>query len=92
MHLAAWILYILAAVCQLAGVVLLLGFAFQLRRVLLTGALTRIDAGDARGQRSQRDLSDVVSLLAENQAHPWVGSALVVIGIVAGTVGSCLTL
>lgn len=92
MFFAAAFLYALAAVCELAGVALVVDFARRLRRLLLTGALGRIDSGDASGRTSQPDLSDVIELLAKDAAGPWVASVLLVVGILAGAAGSFLTL
>lgn len=92
MHIAAGVLYALAAVCELAGIALVVDFARKLSRLLPTGALGRIDGGDALGRSSQPQLGDVVELLAKDAARPCVASALLAVGIVAGTVGNFLTL
>jgi hypothetical protein len=90
MHIAAGILYALAAAFEIAGVVLVVRLAFKIRRMLRTGALSRIDAGDASGQKSQPDSLDMLALLAEDASSPWIASALLIAGILAGTVGNFL--
>jgi hypothetical protein len=92
MHLAAGILYALSAVFEIAGVALVISLAVKLRRILRTGALSRIDGGDALGRKSQPDSLDVLGLLTEDAARPWVASALLVAGILAGAAGNFLIL
>lgn len=92
MHIAAGFLYALALVCELAGLALVVDLAHKLRVVLRTGALGRIDGGDALGRSSQPQLGDVVELLAKDAASPSVAVALLVIGILAGAAGNFLTL
>jgi len=92
MRIAAGFLYALALVCELAGLALVVDLAHKLRVMLRTGALGRIDGGDALGQSSQLQLGDVVELLAKDAASPWVAAALLVIGILAGAAGNFLTL
>lgn len=99
MHIVAGTLYFLAAACELIGVLLVIDLAVKLRGILRTGVLVRIegggyrgriDGGDASGRSSQPDLADVLGLLAEEAARPWIASAFVVAGILAGTVGNFL--
>ncbi len=92
MHIAAGILYALAATFEVAGVALVVSLALKLRRMLRTDALSRIDGGDASGRKSQPDSLDVLALLTEDAARPWAASALLVAGILAGTAGNFLTL
>jgi hypothetical protein len=92
MHIAAGILYALAATCEIWGVVLVVIFANKIRSMLRTDALSRIDGGDASGRKSQPDSIDILELLAKNAASPCFVSALLIAGILAGTAGSFLTL
>lgn len=92
MHIFIGVLYAIGAVCELLGVVLVAWFACRLRRVLRTGALGRIDAGDASGQRTEPDLDNVVGLLAEDAARPWVAAGLLVTGVLAEAVANFLSL
>lgn len=91
MHIAAGILYALAAVFEIVGVALVVCLALKIRRRLRTGALNRIDAGDASGRKPQPDSLDILALLTEDAARPWVASVLLVAGILAGTAGNFLT-
>ena len=92
MHIAAGILYALAAAFEIAGVALVVSLARKIRRMLRTGALSRIDGGDASGRKRQPDSLDILALLTEDAARPWVASALLVAGILAGAAGNFLTL
>lgn len=92
MRVVAGILYVLAALLEITAVVLVVRFASKLRRRLRTGALSRIDGGDASGRKSQPDSLDVLALLTENAVRPWLASTLLVVGILAETVASLLTL
>jgi hypothetical protein len=92
MHLAAGILYAVAAVCELARVALVVDLALKLGLMLRTGALTRLDGGDASGRKAQPDLADVLVVLAKNAARPWIASIFIVVGILAGTASNFLTL
>jgi hypothetical protein len=92
MHIAAGILYAIGASFELLGVVLIVRLAFNLRRILRTGALGRIDGGNAFGQKDAPDLSDVLELLVDDAARPWIASALLIAGILAGAAGNFLTL
>jgi hypothetical protein len=91
-HIVAGFLYAVAALCELLGILLVVKLARKLRHVLRTGAVGRIDGGDASGHSSQLDAADVLGLLAEDAAYPRVAIALLVAGIIAGTAGSFLTL
>lgn len=92
MHVIAGIMYGLAASFEVAGVALVVSLALKLRRMLRTGALGRIDGGDASGRKAQPDSLDVLALLTDDAARPWVASALLVAGILAGAAGNFLTL
>jgi hypothetical protein len=92
MHLAAGILYAVAAVCELTGVVLVVDLALKLGLMLRTGALGRLDGGDAAGRKPQPDMADVLEVLAKNAARPWIASIFVVVGILVGTASNFLTL
>jgi hypothetical protein len=92
MHVVAGILDVFAASLEITGVLLVVRFASKVRRTLRTGALGRIDGCDASGRTSQPDSIDLVALLTDNAAHPWLASTLLAVGILAGTVASLLTL
>jgi hypothetical protein len=92
MHIAAGILYVVAAAFEISGVILVVRLALRIRRMLATDALSRVDGGAASGRKLQPDSFDILAVLTEDAARPWIASPLLIAGILAGTAGNFLTL
>lgn len=93
---AARILFIVAALAELAGVLLIVLDIMRARRLLRSRLNRTIDGGNAFTDFSKltvAETSDPVELfLLEGRAGQALAVVLLVIGIIAGTVGNFITL
>lgn len=93
---AARILFVVAAAAELAGVALIVIDIVRARRLLRKRLVRGIDGGNALTDWSKltvAETSDPVEMfLLEGRASQALAVVLLVVGILAGTVGNFLTL